>query len=69
MLDRDTGCLTPLSGYFWLPMNQPVHPLRTGGKPFVVGPVPVPIQEVMLFDSKIFFDNLLRIQVQAVLHR
>jgi hypothetical protein len=44
--------LTPLFGYFWLPMNQPVHPLWTGGKPLVVGPVPVPIQEVMLSTQK-----------------
>jgi hypothetical protein len=52
VLDRDTGCLTPLFGYFWLPMNQPVHPLWTGGKPLVVGPVPVSIQEVMLSTQK-----------------
>ena len=52
MLDRYTGCLTPLFGYFWLPMNQAVHPLWTGGKPLVVGPVPLSIQEVMLSTQK-----------------
>jgi len=48
----DIGCLTPLFGYFWRLMNQPVHLFGNGGKSLLVGPVAVPIQGSMLSTQK-----------------
>jgi hypothetical protein len=54
VLDRDTGCLTPLFGYFGLSDEPTCPPLWNGGKPLLVGPVPVPIQGSDALDTKIF---------------
>ena len=51
MLDRDTGCRTPLFGYFWLPMNQPVYPFGLAGSPFWSARWLCPIHAL---DTKIF---------------